>query len=535
MHREGDIILDLLITNGRVYDGKNNEEFFGNIGVKGKIIEYIGKDFPESKETICANNLVVSPGFVDIHSHTDQTFICNSSSESKILQGVTSELTGQCGNTLFPFLDKTKNEFMEYIGSDKFYDKQSYASRNLEEFLDKIQVNNIKFTTNQMLLVGHGALRTGVMGIEGREASFGELEKMSQKLDMDMKAGAWGMSLGLGYAPGAFATQRELNKLGQVIEKYDGLITSHMRNQAEKIYESLDEMFEIHESSGCRIHIAHLKMGGKKNWGTANKLYSYIEEATNRGIKVTKDMYPYTHSASGITNILPKWSLKEGIEKASELLIGRTRKEIIDFLDKRFVSQRDGEGVYIVSTHGRFPEIDGKNVWQLSQDWNVSMAEAAARIIIETKGHASGIFESMSEEDVLFLLSKDDISIGSDGSTYKLDPKKNEGKPHPRNFATFPRFFRLVREHNLCDLKTAIYRTTGLSAKTIGLKDRGVLEKGKVADITIFNFDQISDYATYENPFLPSKGIEHVIVNGKIAVNEGKIVNTGMGEIILKE
>lgn len=527
-------MLDLLIINGRIFDGNGNEEFLGNLGIKGKLIEYIGKDFPEAKRTIDAGGLVVCPGFVDIHSHSDQSFICNENSESKILQGVTSELTGQCGNTMFPFTEKSQDDFMTYVGTDAFYDKVRYASKSLGDFLNKLEEDEIKLTTNQMLLVGHGALRTGVMGIEGRDATDEELEEMAYKLNEDMKTGAWGLSLGLGYAPGIFATQKELNRLGAVVAKYDGIITSHMRNQAEKSLESMDEMFNIYEETGCKVHIAHLKMGGKENWGNAFKLYEYLEHAAARGVKVTMDMYPYTHSATGISNILPKWFLKEGIERAAEDLKGSIREEIRDFLDQRFVSKRDGEGVYIVSTHGRYSEADGMNIWQLSQKWGVSMSEAAIRVIIETCGHASGIFETACEEDLLYLLAKDDISIGSDGSAYQFDPRKNEGKPHPRNFATFPRFFRLAREHELCDLKTAIYRTTGLSAKTIGLKDRGILEVGKVADITIFDSEKIMDFATYENPFIPSKGIEYVIVNGELAVEEGKLIKIGMGEILLK-
>lgn len=528
-------MLDIIIKNGIIYDGKKNDGYLGNVGIKDSLIVYLGSEVPEANTILEASGNIISPGFIDIHSHSDSTFIYDEGCESKILQGVTSELTGQCGSTMFPFIDEMEEEFQRYIGDSIMVDRHGFASHSLGEFIHKVENQNLKYTTNQIPLVGHGALRTGCMGIEGVAASESQLQCMERLLDEDMQTGAWGLSLGLGYAPGIFANQEELNRMGAVVAKYDGIITSHMRNQGSDIFNSLDEMYRINEATGCRVHIAHLKMGGKARWGRAHEVYEHIENAISMGVNVTKDMYPYTHSASGITNILPKSSLVNGVNEAAKMLESAHGHEMVEYMARSLQTRSDGEGVYIVSTHGKFPEADDKNLWELSQLWNISMAESAARVIIETEGTASGIFESMSEEDVLFLLSKEDIAIGSDGSSIPIDPCKNEGKPHPRNFGTFPRFFRLVRENKLCDLKTAIHRTTGLSAEIIGLEDRGTIEVGKVADIVVFDNEIIADHATYKNPFQPSAGIIHVVVNGDVAVENGELVKTGMGKMVLKK
>lgn len=528
-------MLDLLIKNGEIYDGKGNDGFKGNLGIKDGIIAYIGMEELEAERVLDAKGYVVSPGFVDIHSHSDNTFIYDEGCESKILQGVTSELTGQCGHTIFPYMEEYEEEFQKFVGDSIFVDKHSLASHSLEEFLRKLEEKKIKYTTNQIPLIGHGSLRVGCMGIEGKDATESELQCMERLLEEEMKSGAWGLSLGLGYAPGIFATQEELNRMGAVVHKYDGLITSHMRNQGEDIFNALEEMYKINEATGCKVHIAHLKIGGKKQWGRGEELYNHIKNAKEMGVQVTADMYPYTHSASGLTNILPKKSLAHGIGEAAKMIARPKGAYMIEYMDEHLQTKRDGEGVYIVTTHGRFPEAEDKNLWELSQLWNVSMAEAAAKVLIETDGVTAGIFESMAEEDVLYLLSKEDIAIGSDGSSIPIEACRNEGKPHPRNFGTFPRFFKLVREHNLCDLKTAIHRTTGLSANIIGLMDRGVIEEGKAADITVFDYDKIADHSTYKNPFAKSTGIEHVIVNGVLALENGEIVQTGMGKMILKK
>lgn len=526
---------DLLLKNGVIYDGYSKEAYKGDIAIKNGKIMKVEKDIDDlAKVVVDIEGLAVSPGFIDIHSHSDHTFIQDDRSESKIYQGVTTEVVGQCGDTMFPCPKDNMQNLLEYVGESNKYDKQYYASTSLEEFISKLKQNNIKTSTNLVPLIGHGALRAGVMGFEGRDASEDELKTMVEILDRELSYGAWGLSLGLGYAPGIFANQNELNRLGEVIEKHDGIITSHMRNQKGKIMESLEEMYEINRRTGAKVHIAHLKIGGKKQWGRAQELIDNIKNAKSQGIKVTKDMYPYDASSSGITNILPKWTLDGGVAMAAKRFKTDQRKEIMKALEERLQTKDDGERIYIISTFGRYPIADDKTVYELSQELGISMPEAVEQIIINTDGKATQISRGMAEEDVMLLLKEDDISIGSDGYALPLDKDLNTGKPHPRSFGTFPRFLKLVREKNLCTLEKAINRITKLPADTMGIKDRGVIKEGMIADIVVFNPETIKDEATYKNPFRKPVGIEHVIISGEFAVYNKEQTDKRLGKILLK-
>lgn len=526
---------DILLKNGRIYDGYNEKSYIGDIAISGRKIAKIAKDIDGLADTILdIENLAISPGFIDIHSHSDNSFLQDDRCESKIYQGITTEVVGQCGSTMFPCREIDKNNLLEYVGTNDKYDRQYYASKSLKEFVEKIKKNNKKTSTNLAPLIGHGALRSGVMGFKGKTAKEEEIDIMVELLEKEMSYGAWGLSLGLGYAPGIFSDQNELNKLGEVVSKYDGIIMSHMRNQGEDIMKALEEMYEINRKTSSKVHIAHLKMSGKQQWGKAQDLIDNIKEAKSNGIKVTKDMYPYTASASGITNILPKWTLEGGKSMAAKRFKTQERESIMNYLEDKLKTKEDGEGIYIVTTFGKYPIADDKTIYGLSKELEITMAETIERIIINTEGKANGIFTSMCEEDVMLMLGEDDISIGSDGYALPIDKDLNIGKPHPRSFGTFPRFLKLVRENKLCSLETAIRRITKLPADTMGMENRGTIEEGKFADLTVFNPNTIEDRATYENPFCKSIGIEHVIINGEFAILNSKQTDKRLGKILLK-
>lgn len=521
-------MFDIIIKKGFVYDGTGCAPVKADIAVKDGMIAKIAEKIDgEAVKIINAEGLCVSPGFIDIHSHSDDNFIFDDACQSKLFQGVTTELAGQCGFTIFPYLEEKTDIMKAYVQNDP----QNIA-HTMDEFIERAHKNNQKMAVNLAYLIGHGALRANTAGFSD-PADDEDNAKMAQMLDHEMQSGAFGMSLGLGYAPGVMADQHELNNLGAVVAKYDGVIMSHMRNQADDIYNALEEMFEINRQTGCRINISHLKFGGKKNFGHANELWQYIVDAQKKGIKVTADMYPYEASSSGITNIWPKWSLKGGISSAVGLLETERSEEIMDFLRKQLQTEKDGHGIFIVSTRGKATYADGKDIYEISQELGIPMAETVAKIAAETDGNCQCVFFSMDIRDVYYLL-KQDVSIGSDGSAYPLDPKKNEGRHHPRNYGTFPCFLRLARENGLCDLQTAIYRITKKSADIIGITDRGVLKEGKAADITIFDGDTIADQATYKNPFAGAKGLHHVIVNGVLAIENGEQTEARAGKFLRK-
>lgn len=521
---------DIVIKNGTIYDGSGEEPYKGDVAVKnGKISKIAPHISDAATEVIDASGLAVSPGFIDMHSHSDDNFTQYDSCESKIYQGVTTELAGQCGYTLFP-CPEGKRDIMKKFALGG---ATEYISESLGAFMARVKKENKKMAVNLGYLIGHGALRAVTVGFEGRTATDAEIQEMQRLLDIEMQSGAWGLSLGLGYAPGVFCDQKELNALGEVVAKYDGIVASHMRNQADDIFSSLEEMFEINRATGARVNISHLKYGGKNNYGHADRLWDYIEKAKQSGVDVTADMYPYEASSTGLTNILPKWSLDGGISAAAARFETSDSAKLMDSLREQLKTQKDGENIFVVATYGKAQYADGKNIYEISEELGLPMAETAAKIIVETGGICQCVFFSMDPEDVKYLL-KQQVAIGSDGSAYPLDPDKNPGRHHPRNFGTFPCFLRMAREHNLCSLPMAIHRITKMSADIMKNSKIGLLKEGLNADITVFDPNTIRDNASYKNPFQKATGLAYVIVNGVVAIKNNEQTAARAGEFMLR-
>ena len=522
---------DYILRGGTVVDGTSGPSYQADVAIKdGKIAKIAQAIDCAAKEVIDVTGFAVAPGFIDMHSHSDTSFLEDNRCESRIYQGVTSEVAGQCGYTIYPCPDDRMENMRDFAGSELTY----FASASLQEFMDKVKAKGEQMSTNLIPLIGHGALRCGVMGYENRKATPEEIAEMQRLLDRDMQAGAWGVSLGLGYAPGVSSDQEELNALGEVVAKYDGIIPSHMRYQNDKTPTALEEMYEINRRTGAHVHISHFKASGKKAWGRAPEFVQHVADARKAGVNVTVDLYPYTAASSGITNSFPKWAIQGGSAKVIERLLGEERQQIIDELNEAFKTQADGESLYMVSTGGRYPIADGKNIWQLSQELGLSMADTIAKVTVETAAHCSCISFCMSQEDVDYMLAQSNFAIGSDGSGLPMAASENEGKPHPRHFGTFPRFLRLAREKGLCSVEDAVRRMTKLTADMLGMTDRGVLKPGLVADITVFDPEHVADKATYDNPFQKPVGIEHVFIAGKPALLHGQQTEQRLGQFILK-
>lgn len=517
-------MLDLLIKNGRIVDGLRTKPYQADLGIKdGRIVKIAPNIDPEEAgEVLDGANLCVAPGFIDIHTHSDVSFLRDNRSESKIYQGVTTEVIGQCGYSYF-------------MNSKEIKEKSEINKTSLlETFIDQAKSQGKTMTTNWVPFIGHNGIRSQVMGEEGRRASRNEIQEMADLLDREMAAGSWGFSLGLGYPPGIFSDLEELLALGEVVAKYGGMVSSHMRNQSARIWQALDEMFEINRQTGAHIHISHLKIAGKAQWGRGEELLQYLRKAQEDGIHVTSDIYPYEASSSTITNVLPKWTLDGGVKGAVARFKSQDRDRIIEELSAMFEDPTYADRIYIVSTNGKYPLADDKTIRELAEELKISPAEAVEQLVINTGGHCDKISFSMDENDMLRLIREIDVAIGSDGSGLPLDPAANNGKPHPRNFGSFPRFLRLAREGNMMPIEDAVYKMTGLTAEFLGLKDRGVLKEGYAADITIFDPDRVTDKASYQDPFQKPEGIEYVLVNGQIAVDRGRQTQARPGDFILK-
>lgn len=522
---------DYILRGGTVVDGTGSPAFQADVAIKdGRIVDIAATLVGAAKQIVDVTGLAVAPGFIDIHSHSDTSFLLDGRCESKIYQGVTTELAGQCGSTIYPCPKDRMDNIRNFAGSVF----TGFASDSFQAFMNKVQAQGKKMSTNLISLIGHGALRCGVMGFEDRKATPEELKEMQELLHRDMQAGAWGLSLGLGYAPGVSSDQEELNALGEVVAKYDGIITSHMRDQGSNTPSSLEEMYEINRKTGAHIHIAHFKASEKNNWGRAPEFVQNVAAAREAGINVTVDLYPYTAASSGITTSFPKWSIQGGTDMAIARLKSEERHRIMDFLEDAFQTKSDGESLYVVTTEGRYPAADGKNIWELSQELGLSMAETMAKVTIETEARCTCISFCMSEGDVDYMLAQKNYTIGSDGRGLPLAAEENKGKPHPRNFGTFPRFLRWAREKGI-SLEESVYRITGLSADVLGLTDRGTLRIGLVADITVFDPVNVADKATYVDPFQKPEGIKHVFINGHPALLYGQQTDKRLGQFILKK
>lgn len=534
MKQEGITVYDLLIQNSMIVDGTGSPAYRADLAIANGKIAAIAPKIPAetAREVLDAAGLVTAPGFIDIHSHSDAALLLHDRCESRIYQGVTTEVSGQCGSTIYPCPDAHLDRLQQFAGRET----AAYASVSYADFLKKFEENRKQMATNQISLIGHGALRCGVMGYENRKATPEELSEMRRLLARDLEAGAWGLSLGLGYTPGVSSDREELCSLGEIVARHDGIVTSHMRNQGLGTPQSLDEMFEIYRSSGAHVHVSHFKASGKAAWGHAQEYIDIVHDAQKKGIAVTADVYPYLAASSGITNSFPKWSIQGGKEVAVAMLKDPARRgKLMEELEKTFAAKEDGEALYVVTTNGAYPPADGKNIWQLSRALGCSMAEAAARVAVETNAGATCISFAMCESDVDLMLSQNDFAIGSDGSCLPLSPDENKGKPHPRNFGTFPRFLRLCREKGLCSLEIAVHRITGLSASIMGLTDRGILREGLVADLTLFRADEITDRATYEDPFQKPQGVYHVLMDGRFALRDGLQTPLLLGKFLLKK
>lgn len=522
---------DIILKGGTIVDGTGGPARVADLAVSdGKIVLIADEIQGSAAQTLDVSGLAVAPGFIDIHSHSDSSFLMEGSTQSKIHQGVTTEVAGQCGHTPFPL---AKGHDTEPDGATEGK-AGAFSAPSMEAFIQRAESENRGMSTNLILLVGHGSIRNAVIGSENRKVTASELDQMKELLDKDMRAGAWGLSLGLGYAPGVSSDQDELNEMGAIVAKYDGIVTSHMRNQGAGTPQSLEEMYNIHRHSGVKVHISHYKVSGKDNWGRADEFVQWIHDAQQKGIKVSVDVYPYRASSSGITNCWPNWAIQGGREAAVRRTQNEERAALQAHLDKRFATPEDGDGLYVVTTHGRFPIADGKTIRQIAEELGISMAEAVLEVTRQTDAGATCISFSMCDDDVMTMLAQDDFAIGSDGRGFSMDPAECEGKPHPRNFGTFPRFLGLARDKDLCSLETAVYRMTGLAREIMDIPDRGVLKEGYAADITVFDPNEVSDTGSFDDPIRKNTGIHHVLLGGEFALRDGEQTSLRAGRFLRK-
>ena len=523
-------MFDYVLKNGLVVDGTRKKPYIASICIQDGRIAQITKDsYVTGRQVISAEGKVISSGFIDLHTHSDACPLGPFPSESMIFQGVTTEIAGNCGISLFPATESKRAEILDYFSQNVeiLPPKEFEKIDNMEEYI--IQFKKRGFPIHLGMLIGHGTLRACVMGFGNREPTTKELEEMKFLLARELQNGAYGMSLGLIYPPGSYSKTEELIELSKVLEAHDAILAVHMRNESKRVFDGVEEMIEVAKASGVHLHISHLKLMGKPQWHRAQELLDKIEEARQEGCSITCDQYPYEATSTGLAALVPGWAQDGGNAKMIERLKGKDSR-LLGEIEKEMEVRGGPEAVEISSTHGYLPKIEGKNIQQLSKEYSLSPQEMVGEILIQCKGHTAATYYSLNLEDILTIMKDRNITVGSDGYDFSYDLSY---RPHPRSFGTFPRFLRMVRENHLMPLEDAVYKITGLPAKILKLSDRGVLKVGNVADITVFDFNKVQDRPTYENPLLKPIGIEQVFVEGVVGLFHGKQTSSHNGSILL--
>ena len=521
---------DYIIKDGKIIDGSGAPWFKSDIAIsKGKIKKIAKLAEDEGEKIIDAKGLVVSPGFIDIHTHSDLTVLVNGRSESKIRQGVTTEVIGNCGSSPAPAYGKGYKHLIEELKDyDLDYDWKSY-----KEYL--AEIDKKEKSVNIVPLVGHGALRRSVLGYENRKPNVEELTKMKNLLKKAMKAGARGFSSGLIYPPSSYAETEELIELAKTAAEFGGIYTTHMRYEGEKLVEGVKEAIKIGEESGISVQISHHKVTVKNSWGLVSGTLEMMREARKRGVDVSCDVYPYPATSTGLDSILPDWAHEGGLEDLLERLENEiTKNEIIKFLEK-IERPRGFENIMVTSIQSEKNKVfEGRNIKEISDKLGINPEETVIKLVLDEKAKVGMIRFAMSEKDIKKVIADPLAMICSDAGSRADYGLLAEGKPHPRAFGTFPRVLgKYSRDEEVISLEEAVYKMTGLTAWRLGLQNKGLLKEGMDADITIFDLEIIEDKATFIDPLQYPKGISKVIVNGEIVVDKGDHTGKMPGKLVI--
>lgn len=516
---------DLLLRGALLIDGRGNKPYQADVGIIGDKIAAIGELAGNpARQTIDLGGLCLAPGFVDIHSHTDEHLIINPRAESKIRQGVTTEVTGNCGYSMAPVVRRELQVGDALVQVDW---------KDFAQYFKRLESGGLAL--NYATLVGHGTLRAAAMGEEDRPPRPRELEKMKRDLELALRQGAFGLSTGLEYTPGSFARPDELVELNRVVRRFRALYATHMRNEGNRLLEAIDEALLVAKRARVRLEISHLKTEGRHNWKKIDRAFSAIERARQEGLDVNFDRYPYTAFSTGMGILFPLWAREGGAEKfisrlSDPALLDRIKGDVFEKMEE--IGAWDA--VIIAAVRGAAnKKYEGKNLVEAARERNLEPFEFARRLMIEEKGEVSIVAFAMDEGNLKRILAHPLGIVASDGTVRADYGPLAAGKPHPRSYGTFPRVLgKYVREEKAMSLEEAVKKMTWLPASKVGLRDRGSVAIGKFADLVLFDPNAVRDTATFADPHQYPEGIKYVFVNGVAVIENGDHTGKLAGRVL---
>lgn len=529
-------MLDIRIKNAIIIDGNLTPAFIGDIGIRGDQIVAIDAMADDSADlTIDASRRVVMPGFIDMHSHADLALLAAPEAESLVRQGITTIVAGQCGFSPAPLAKKYRKEMLRSLAM--------FLSPEIPVPWDKIStfasyldcLERLKPAVNVAPLVGHGMIRAAVMGYAADSPSREQLHQMQRLVAEALDAGAFGVSTGLIYPPGSFSTTQEIIAALKPIGRGGGLYFSHARGEAGTILDAYAEAIEIGRQLDTAVQISHFKAAGRQNWDKASPALRLIDQARQAGLDVAADMYPYEAGWTYLATLLPRWALSGGsLRTFIRLILPNQRRKIIAAMKAgqgESIDHIEWDKVFIAGSS--IANHVGHSAAELAAREKIDPYEWTLNALLKTGGKIQMIIMVSKEDNIRLQLRHPAMMIGTDGMGMSANGLMRQGIPHPRSFGTYPRLLgKYVRDEGILSLEEASWKSSGFPAQKLGLKDRGVIARGCKADLVIIDWEKVSDRATYANPWQYPAGIETVILNGKVALNQGKLSQERAGALL---
>lgn len=538
-------MFDIKIINGTILDGSGKLRFRADVGINGDKITAVGNlADAEAEKTIDATGKFVSPGFIDFHTHSDLSLVYDPFARSRIYTGVTTDVIGNCGIGVAPVREERKKELIQYLGTRIIGTIPAPLElhwNTVQEYFDYLDSH--KPAVNVVAYVAQGAIRIDEMGFSDAAPTAEQMDHMKAELRKAMEAGCVGMSTGLVYLPGAYTSKEELAELSKEMVPYNGFYVTHIRSEGDDEMEAIDEAIYIAKTAGVPLHVSHLKIMGKHNFGKIDQVFAKLDAAEKDGLDVRFDCYPYTAGMSSLGVLLPTWAFEGGVAPMLERIkVPENRARIIREMEEglpgwnNFYKMSGGwDAITIASVMTEQNKyIEGMNIADIAKERGEDPYDTFFRLLEEEKGKIQFITFTQGEEDTDKVVTHPKTCIGSDSMTFSHEGIMSQGKPHPRAFGTMGRIFSYyVKEKHMLTFEDAVRKITHLPATYLGIDaTRGLIKEGYFADIVVFDPDEIADKATYIDPRQYTVGIKYVLVNGEVALADGVQTDVCAGRVV---